>query len=89
MRDAAEMGMVITLKCHLCRSKVSYLAADLVEVVGPEHEVHVPPFICSRCKVADSMAVSWTVVPPSQLDGLVVRRPVRRVTRWIWRNEQL
>ena len=88
MRHAAEGGQLIMVRCGLCHHRANYWAQDLVKVVGPTHEVHVPPFPCSRCKTRDYIDVKCTVPPATELDGLTVRRPVRKVTKWIWRDEK-
>ncbi|AVO36579.1 hypothetical protein [Pukyongiella litopenaei] len=80
--------MLITVKCPGCRRRVNYWAADLVQVLGPEHQLHEPPFPCSRCRTRE-VDVSWSIPSPRDLQGLTVRRPVRQVVKWIWRDERL
>lgn len=87
MIHAARDGMLIRVRCGKCGRAANYWAADLVEVVGPDHELHIPPFRCSRCRTAEWMYVSREVPDASAVASLVVRRPVRKVTRWIWREE--
>ena len=86
MRDAAQDGMLITVYCPMCRRRVNYWAQDLVKVVGPLHQAHIPPFPCSKCRTRE-LQVSWRVLPASEIGGLTVRRPVRQITKWIWRDE--
>ena len=53
-----------------------------------EFEVH-PPFPCSKCRTAEYLDVRWNVPAASDLErGLTVRRPVKKITKWIWRDER-
>lgn len=87
MQEAARKGYLITLRCGLCRRKAHFWAADLVQVVG-DHQLHVPPFPCGQCRTADYIDVTWTIPDQSMLRGLTVRRPVRKIERWLWRDER-
>lgn len=88
MHHAASEGMIITMHCSLCRRDVHYWASDLVKVLGPNHQVHVPPWPCGKCKRIDFVQMRWQVATMQLLEGLIVRRPVRQVTKWLWRNER-
>lgn len=90
MMQAAIAGMLITVKCGLCRRQVNYWAADLVEVLGPQALADVPPYPCSRCRAPDMLSVRRAVPSASELaEGkIVVRRPVRQIVKWTWRNER-
>jgi hypothetical protein len=88
MHHAAADGMIITMRCSLCRRDVHYWAADLVKVLGPNHQVHVPPWPCSKCRRIDFVQMRWQVATKQLLDGLTVRRPVRQITKWLWRDER-
>lgn len=88
MGEAAADGMLITLRCNGCHRTMYFWAVDLVRVLGEHHQVHVPPWPCSRCKTAEFINVTWAVPSPEKLAGLTVRRPVRKVERWLWRNEK-
>ncbi len=87
LRHAASNGMLITVRCPFCRRVVNFWAADLVKVLGPDHELHVPPFPCSRCRTRE-LDVRWRIPSAADLQGLTIRRPVRKVERWQWRNEK-
>lgn len=89
LREAASLGLVISMRCGLCRRRALYLATDLVIVLGPDHELRDPPWPCSRCRTREYIDIRWRQPAASEIDGLVVRRPVRRVARWIWRSERL
>lgn len=86
--QAAAKGMVISLSCAVCRRVVHFWAADLVKTLPPTHQVHVPPFACSKCGTKDYINVTWEIPNASRLTTLTVRRPVRQITRWLWRNEK-
>jgi len=79
---------MLTMRCGLCRRSVNYWASDLVKVVGPHHEVHVPPFPCSKCRTREYIRIEWRVPPASALNDLTVRRPVKQITKWIWADER-
>lgn len=88
MMDAAREGMIITLACSGCRRATHYWAADLVTVLGPRHDVTVPPWPCDRCRTKEFVSVRWNVPGPSTLQSLTVRRPVKQISRWVWRDEK-
>lgn len=72
---------------HSYCSRTAHLwAEDLVMVMGPDHEMQRPPFSCSKCKKPD-IRVSWRIPAAAELVGLTVRRPVRKIERWIWRDK--
>ncbi|MCV2887029.1 hypothetical protein [Ruegeria aquimaris] len=79
--------MLITVRCPMCRRTVNFWAADLIKVLGPDHELQNPPFPCSRCK-NNEVDVRWTIPAASDLERLTVRRPVRQIVKWIWRDEK-
>ena len=90
LRDAASEGMLLTVRCNGCRRQVHYLAADLVQVLGWDHEAHVPPpWPCSRCRTSEYLSMrSWLPAASQMAEGITVRRPVGQVTRWKWRDEK-
>ena len=79
--------MLITVRCPYCRRTINYWAADLLRVLGPDYELHAAPFPCSRCRTSE-LDVRWRVPASGDLDKLIVRRPVRQVVKWIWRDEK-
>ncbi|TDT74750.1 hypothetical protein BDE40_1466 [Litoreibacter halocynthiae] len=88
MRDAANLNQLLTVRCNLCRRSVNYWAHDLLKVVGPDHQLHVPPFPCSKCRTSEYLNVTYVIPLVSELENLTVRRPVKRIAKWIWRNEK-
>lgn len=90
LRHCAEEGLLITMVCHRCRRKVRYLAIDLCKVLSPFHQAHEPPWPCGRCGTMEYMQVRWELPPASdRAAGLTVRRPVRQIAKWIWRDERI
>ncbi len=87
LAHAASNGMLITVCCPYCRRRVHFWAADLAKVLGPDHELHVPPFPCSRCRTRE-LDVKWCIPSAADLENLTVRRPVRQVVKWIWKDER-
>ena len=84
----ADDGMMFEVRCGLCRRIVNYWAADLVKVAGRHHESHVPPFLCSKCGTREYLNISTKKPSACELqNGLTVRRPIRKIEKWLWRNE--
>jgi len=86
LADAAGDNQVMTIKCNLCRKKISFIASDLVAVVGPDWPVHIPPFGCSKCG-KEYINVEFWRVQPEHLGRVAVRRPFKLVQKW--RTEML
>lgn len=88
MSEAAADRMLITMRCNACHRVTHFWAVDLVKVLGGNHQAHIPPWPCSRCRTAEFINMTWIVPSSLMLDGLTVRRPVRKIERWIWRDEK-
>lgn len=86
--DAARAGKLLTMRCGLCRRTAHFWATDLVAVVGGDHQAHIAPFPCSKCGKTEYIDIRWTIPSAAELETLTVRRPVRQVVKWIWRNER-
>ncbi|MDT1061924.1 hypothetical protein RM190_08660 [Paracoccus sp. CPCC 101403] len=85
----AEKGMLLTVRCTMCKRTARYWATDLMKVVGPYHQAHLPPFKCGQCKTSEYLDIQWSLPSAGELaEGLTVRRPVRQITKWIWQNEK-
>lgn len=90
MQDAAKDRMLITVRCNRCRRQTHYWAADLIEVLGWNHEVHVPPWPCSKCRSSELVDVRWQIPSAEMLAaGLTIRRPVKKIEKWLWRDERV
>lgn len=88
--DCARDNMLIAMHCSGCRRTAHYWAADLVVVLGPHHQAHVPPWQCSKCRSREWMSMRWRVPGAEEMaQGLTVRRPVRKIEKWIWRDERI
>lgn len=87
MFQAAREGMVIMMRCGACRREVCFWASDLAKVLG-DHQIHVPPWPCSKCGTMEFVHMFWEIPNSAKLAGLTVRRPVRKIERWIWRDEK-
>lgn len=74
LADAAKSSQIVTLRCHRCRRTVNFLAADLVQIVGPGHYLNVPPFACTRCGTDEFVAVSVRSATREDLGKMLVRR---------------
>lgn len=89
LRDKAMSRLMLIMRCSGCGKVMRFWAADLVKVVNPDHQAHEPPFPCSRCQTREYVSVRWTLPSAMELaEGLTVRRPVRQVVRWKWRDEK-
>lgn len=91
IRDCARDHMLMVMRCDLCGRTVNYWAEDLAKVIDdPFHEAHVPPWGCGQCGTIDYMSIRWHLPSAQELAaGLTVRRPVRQVVKWIWRDERV
>lgn len=87
--DAAADRQVALIRCSLCGRRAYYLPEDLARVCGDQAPAHVPPFPCSHCRTAEYMGVTLTIPPAEEAMRLQVRRPVRQVTKWIWKTVPL
>ena len=84
LADAARQGMLVVVKCNLCRRCVHYLAADLVEVLPGDRPALAPLGRCSACRTAEYMRVTLRQPHAGDVGQLVVRRPgkARVVREW-------
>lgn len=90
IRHCAREGAMMVMRCNSCRRTVHYWAADLLQVIDdPFHEAHVPIWPCARCGTIEYMVMRWMLPTAQELeDGITVRRPVKKITKWIWKNER-
>lgn len=88
MHHAAADGMLITMRCGLCGRVTHFWATDLVRVLGDNHQVHIPPWPCSRCRTKEFIDMRWQIPSTATLSGLTVRRPTKQITKWLWRDER-
>ena len=81
MKDAAEANQLITLRCYKCRRSVTYLAKDLVGIVGEEWSLHIPPFNCHKDGPEFTKIEVWTATAEDR-GRVPVRRPTELVQKW-------
>ncbi|MBK4216146.1 hypothetical protein JJJ17_09430 [Paracoccus caeni] len=88
--NCAADGMLIVMRCNGCRRQVNYWASDLAKVIeDPFHDAHIPPWGCARCRTSEYMVMRWKIpMAHEMVEGLTVRRPVRKITKWIWKDER-
>ncbi len=89
IKDAADDGQLLVLKCNLCRRTTYFLAIDLLTIIDPKHPVHIPPFPCGRCKTREYVNVKIHHPNPGDYGQLPVRRPGKIVRIQKWRNVKL
>lgn len=87
--DAAADRQVALIRCSLCGRRAHYLPEDLAKVCGDGAPAHVPPFACSRCETVEYMRVTLMIPLAEEALTLQVRRPVRRVVKWVWQTVPL
>lgn len=82
--DAAKEGILVVVKCNGCHRGATYLASDLVDVVGGQWPAHEAPFDCGRCRSREWVKVTLRSIHPGDAGRLVVRRPgePRMVRDW-------
>ena len=88
--EAAAAGLMISVRCLLCRRKgVVFLASDLLQVFDRDRDAYEPPFPCSGCRTGDYVEVKLRAPDDAAVGKLVIRRLVGIRTTPIWRNETL
>lgn len=81
LRDAANDNMIVTLRCSLYRRKVHFLAADLVNIVGPDWPMHEPVLPCHK-HGREYVDMRARLARPEDLGKLPVRRPAKLIQTW-------
>jgi hypothetical protein len=84
LEKAAKDGMIVVVRCTLCRRIVRFLATDLLEMINPLRDAYLPPYPCSICGKGEYLHVTVHMPSAGDYGHLVVRRPagVRRVQMW-------
>ena len=70
------------MKCNLCRRKVTFLAVDMIPVLGEFFPLHRAPFPCSKCETREHVVTSCRTPQKEEYGRLVIRRPARVVQTW-------
>jgi len=89
LRDAAEIGQLVVVRCVRCRRGATYLASDLVQFLDPLRDAREPPFTCSKCGTTDSLKVSLKLPDAGDWGSLTVRRPGPVKVTQTWRTVKL
>lgn len=89
LRTAAQIGELVVVRCNLCHRAVTYLSADLAELLGPDRDAYEPPFPCSKCGKRDYVVVKLRMPEPADYGNLVIRRPGKVLQVQTWRTCKL
>lgn len=89
LRDGAEDGQIISIRCNLCQRRTNFMAEDLVKVLDPARPIHAPPFPCSKCSTSQYIDVKVTTPYRKDFGRMVVRRLVGQSLRNIWSDKKL
>jgi len=84
LKHLAEEGWVLIYRCGACRRVSPFLAADVVDIWGPEMKVYEVPPRCGHCGASGRMTVRMHF--PTDLDRgkLRLRRPAGMRQLWKW-----
>jgi hypothetical protein len=89
LRDAANDGQLLVVRCRRCRRSARYLASDLVTILDPMRDAALPPFPCSKCEREDTIKVTFHSPSVGDYGHLVVRRPAGVRTIQMWKSVRL
>ena len=88
LREAADHGLLVKLRCSLCRRPTYYLAADLIDVYGDQ-----PLFdfrlACSRDGTDAYVNATYRWPEAGDYGHLEIRRPGAVITTQTWRTVKL
>lgn len=90
LSTAHTHGMLLQLKCGLCRQAHLYRAQDIITLIGDVALWDVAPsFKCERCKTGEFLRADWKHVYGPDVGKLTVRRLIRvkTVNIPIWKDE--
>jgi predicted nucleic-acid-binding Zn-ribbon protein len=89
LRDAASMGQVIEVQCHLCHRTIFYLASDLETILPPTTIVWRLPFNCAQCGKRDYLKIRVRLPDQRDFGSMIIRRPAGEKRVLLWRDEKL
>ena len=85
MKHAAADGMIVIVRCGLCKRTENFLAVDLVDIVGGDHVTYLPPFPrCGRCGKFEYLSTSLRMPEAGDYGSLRVRRPAGFEVSELW-----
>lgn len=86
IKDAADDGMLLLIRCNLCPRALYFMASDLMTVVDPKHPLHLPPFPCSRCGKIDYVEMRQYRPADCDFGRLPIRKLQKVVQVQVWKN---
>lgn len=87
LKHLVEDNRALVYTCRACKRQTTFLAADVVDIRGPEMQVYEPPRRCGFCRVSGRMVVHFVVVTEFDRGTLMLRRPAGMRTIRLWKNE--
>jgi hypothetical protein len=87
LADVAKDGRLFVVRCALCRKSDSYLARDLVTVMGPDTPAYGMFGTCRRCGKAEWVSVDMRLPSWEDVGHLKIRRPAGVRTVQLWKEE--
>lgn len=89
LEHAAADGMLVVVRCSLCRRLTRFLAADLVTLLNPRRDALDPPYPCSHCMKPEYLSVRLHLPAPGDYGHLTIRRPAEIVRVQKWKSVKL
>lgn len=89
LKDAAQAGQIVGVRCALCQRRVNFLATDLVTILDPDQSAMDPPFPCSKCGKRDYINVTLQIPSGADYGHILVRRPAGIERRQKWATVKL
>lgn len=83
--DLAVDHRLVVVRCSLCRKTETYLASDLVDVMGADAKAYGAIQVCPHCGKQQWLHVGFRLPTYFDEGKLRVRRPVAK-RRWVWRD---
>lgn len=89
LEDAANDGMIMTVRCNMCYQTTRFLAEDLAKILEPKSSANRAPFPCSKCGTQQYVVVTISSPRIGDYGHLPIKRPSSiRVTQ-LWRTVKL
>lgn len=87
LKHLVEDSRALVYCCRACKRESIFLAADVVDIWGPEIQVYTPPHRCGHCRVTGRMTVRFISVSDYDRGKLMLRRPAGTRLVQLWKNE--
>ncbi|QDC11291.1 hypothetical protein FHY55_19540 [Oceanicola sp. D3] len=88
-KDAAVDGLLLLIRCNLCRRAIYSTPSDLMKIVDPQHPLHLPPFPCSRCGQTEYVEMRQHRPAHGDYGRIPIRKLEKVVEVKIWKNVML